>query len=150
MPNGHDFKRFPELTNSQMQFYYFDSPHKQINENFSANVVRVIDGDTVRVKWLERNFDFPIRLSNLASPELNEVGGKASQKWLEQQVLGKEVDIILSKSRVEKWGRLLADIITSGMSMSELSRVNGHGVSWDERERGLLPNFFLELERAKP
>ena len=133
-----------------MQFYDFDSPHKQITDNFSARVVKVTDGDTVRVKWQERNFDFPIRLSNLAAPELNEVGGKASQRWLEQEVLGKEVDIILSKSRVEKWGRLLADIMHMGMSMSSLSVVNGHGVGWDERKRGLLPNFFLELERAKP
>ena len=150
MPNGHDFKRFPELTNSQMQFYYFDSPHKQITENFSAKVVRVIDGDTVRVSWLERDFDFTIRLSNLAAPELNEVGGEASKKWLENQVLGKQVEVVLSKSRVEKWGRLLADVMHAGMSMSSLSVVNGHGVSWDERKRGLLPNFFLELERARP
>ena len=43
----HDFKLFPELTNSQMQIYYWDSPHKQITKNFMAKVLRVKDGDTI-------------------------------------------------------------------------------------------------------
>ena len=37
----HDFINYPELTNNQMNFYYFESPHKQITENF-INVVNVI------------------------------------------------------------------------------------------------------------
>ena len=35
----HDFKAFPELTNSQMDLYYWDSPHKQITDDFDAVVV---------------------------------------------------------------------------------------------------------------
>ena len=54
----HDFKRFPELTNGQMGLYYFDSPHKQIAENFFAKVVKVSDGDTIRVKADFRDFNF--------------------------------------------------------------------------------------------
>ena len=79
---AHDFKRFPELTNSQMNLYYFDSPHKQITESFTAKVVKVTDGDTIRVKWDERDFTFPIRLSELAAPELNERGGVKAQRWM--------------------------------------------------------------------
>ena len=37
----HDFKRFPELTNSQMDFYYDDSPHPQITEDISVRVIKV-------------------------------------------------------------------------------------------------------------
>lgn len=135
---AHDFKRFPELTNSQMQFYYWDSPHKQITEDFTATVTKVIDGDTVRVEWSERDFDFPIRISNLAAPELNEQGGREAQSWLESEVLGEEVFVILSPGRVEKWGRILADIIGKGFSMSEMSKITGHGVAWDERKQGLI------------
>ena len=51
---AHDFKQFPELTNSQMVMYYFQSPHKQITEPFEAKVVKVTDGDTIRVLWAER------------------------------------------------------------------------------------------------
>ncbi len=134
----HDFKKFPELRNSQLQFYYFESPHRQITEDFMGKVVRVIDGDTVRVKWSERDFDFPVRIMNLAAPEINERGGKASKSWLENQILGKEVFVLLSKSRVEKWGRLLADIMHAGMRISELSAMTGHGIQWSEREIGTI------------
>ena len=131
----HDFKRFPELTNSQMQIYYFDSPHKQIMEDFTAKVVKVTDGDTIRVEWAERDFDFPIRIKDLAAPELDERGGKESQRWLESKILGKEVEILLSRQRVEKWGRLLANVIYGGMRMSSESIINNHGVPWKEREQ---------------
>jgi len=139
----HDFKNFPELTNRQMEIFYFDSPHKQITEDFRARVVKVIDGDTVRVKWEERSFDFPIRLANLAAPELKESGGVESQKWLAEKILGKDVDIVLSPERVEKWGRLLAYVIDGGINMSEESRMFGMGQSWNERG-SFIPNFEME------
>ena len=135
----HDFKQFPELTNNQMQIYYFQSPHKQIVEDFVARVVKVTDGDTIRVEVDFRNFTFPIRLSNLAAPELDEEGGIASQRWLSQRILGKTVDVIMTKQRVEKWGRLLADVFVGGMLMSEDIIRNGHGVSWADREGHGVP-----------
>ena len=134
MAHQHDFKRFPELTNSQLDTLYFDSPHKQITEDFRAKVVKVTDGDTIRVEWDERDFDFPIRLANLAAPELDERGGPASQSFLEKEILGEDVDIILTKTRVEKWGRLLAYVINRGLNMGEHSINFGHAVSWNERK----------------
>jgi len=133
MPNGHDFKNFPELTNRQMEFYYFDSPHKQITEPIRAKVIKVTDGDTIRVEWDERDFDFPVRLLNLAAPELKEEGGLDSQRWLASQILGKRVDIVVGKQRVEKWGRLLAHVYHEGFSMNQESVNTGHGVLWEDR-----------------
>ena len=130
----HDFKRFPELTNSQMGDHYFDSPHKQLIEPFRATVINVHDGDTIRVTMDERNFTFPIRLANLAAPELNESGGHESQRWLNGELINFEVDIFPTKSRVEKWGRLLAHIVKDGIDVSEDSIRNGQGVSWDDRK----------------
>ncbi len=129
----HDFKLFPELTNSQMQIYYFESPHKQIVEPIMVKVVKVSDGDTIRVAWAERDFDFPVRFAELAAPEKDERGGLDSQKWLENEILGKEVEILPVKSRVEKWGRLLANVMHLGMDMSALSIDNGHGLTWKNR-----------------
>jgi len=127
-----------------MQFYYFDSPHKQITENFRARVIKVTDGDTVRVTMSERNFDFPIRMADIAAPELNERGGRESQKWLSTQILGKDVEIIINeRNRVGKWGRLLGAVMSGGMDMGELSKVMGHAVSWDERAS---QNLFPKLE----
>ena len=86
----HDFKKFPELTNSQMIFYYFDSPHRQIMEDFSARVVRVIDGDTIRVTTSDRDFDFPVRFANIDAPEIDTREGVESKKWLEDWILKEE------------------------------------------------------------
>ena len=123
---AHDFKKFPELTNSQMQFYYWESPHRQITEDFTAKVVKVIDGDTIRVRWSERNFDFPVRLLYIAAPELDEEGGVRSKKFLDQ-ILKEEVLIRLNPAnRVEKWGRLLGEIIHMGISLNRMSMDLGY------------------------
>ena len=128
----HDFKKFPELTNNQMQFYYFDSPHKQITEGFIADVVKVIDGDTIRVKTNFRDFNFPIRFANINAPELKK-GGLESASWLKSQLLNKEVYIkIDSTNRVGKFGRLIGDIILGGQSMSDLSLMLGYSVPFGQ------------------
>jgi len=138
----HDFKRFPELTNSQMEIYYFDSPHKQITEDFTARVVGVHDGDTIRVEWRERDFTFPIRFANTAAPELNEEGGKQAQQWLEQRLLGKEVEVVLSKQRVEKWGRLLAFVHQGGQDVGDEETNLGLTKTWAQRDEGKIKNAF--------
>ena len=91
MAIGHDFKNFPELTNRQMQVYYFESPHRQITEDIRVKVVKVTDGDTIRVEWNERDFNFPIRIAYLDAPELDETNGERSQKWLSSRILNEEV-----------------------------------------------------------
>ena len=133
----HDFKRFPELTNNQMQIYYFESPHKQIVENFMARVIKVTDGDTIRVTCDFRDFNFPVRLAKINAPEMSE-GGRESKSWLESQIMGAEVEIVPTKARVEKWGRLLANVMHAGMNMSELSLIEGQSIIFGD-ETGLIP-----------
>jgi len=137
----HDFNNFPELTNAQMQFYYFDSPHKQITEDFNAKVVKVHDGDTITVRWRERDFDFPIRFDNLNAPELNEAGGHTAQSWLEERILGEMVDIILSKRRVEKWGRILGAVMHNGMNVGDEEVMLGLAGTWEDRKTGVIPEW---------
>lgn len=142
MPNEHDFKKFPELTNTQMEEFYFESPHKQIVRDFRAKVVKVIDGDTIRVEWEERDFDFPIRFLDINAPEMNEDRGKEVQSWLEAQLLGEEVDIIInSKLRVDKFGRLLGWINHMGMNIGDTMLRNGMVTTFDARNQGKLPNI---------
>jgi len=138
---AHDFKKFPELANSQMDFYYFESPHRQIIESFSAMVTRVKDGDTVQVRWTERDFEFPVRMARIAAPELNEVGGRQSRDWLAEQIEGEEVEIIINPiNRVGKWGRILGDIIHLGQSMSQISMDLGYSGVFGELKPGEFPN----------
>jgi len=142
---AHDFKRFPELTNSQMAFYYFDSPHQQIAEDFWAKVVRVKDGDTIQVKADFRDFDFPIRFSNILAAEMNEEGGKESQSWLESQILGEEVEIVINKkNRVGKWGRLLGQVRHKGFDMGELSIQNDKSTNL-VTEKDPIPQLIIDL-----
>jgi len=138
---GHDFKKFPELRNSQLEFYYMDSPHKQILDDFNAVVVKVTDGDTVRVKADFRSFDFPIRMAAIQAPELNEEGGVESALWLKDRVLGQEVTINIDyNNRVGKFGRIIGDILMGGESMSEASlRDRQSRIFGELKERELPP-----------
>ena len=127
-----DFKRFPELTNAQAVIYYWDSPHKQIFEDFEAHVVKVTDGDSIRVTTDFRNFDFPIRFAYIDAPEMNQ-GGQASKSWLESQILGKDVFIKINpNNRVGKWGRIIGEVMFGGESMSAASLRELHSVPFGQ------------------
>ncbi len=128
----HDFKRFPELTNSQMQFYYFDSPHRQVTEDFHGEVVKITDGDTIWVKWSERKKPIVVRFIDTEAPELDEEGGLESQLWLEKQIMGEYVTVEIDPDlRVEKWGRILGRINFMGMDINEMSIDNGMAVAFE-------------------
>ncbi len=146
----HDFERFPELTNSQMEIYYFESPHKQIVEDFRARVLKVHDGDTITVRTDFRDFDFPVRFLGTNAPELNEPNGDVSQKWLESKILNEEVEILIDKNqRVGKWGRLLGEIFHGGISLNEESIRAGKATEFDNRNEGELPDLNKELNTAQ-
>jgi endonuclease YncB( thermonuclease family) len=141
MGHNHDFKRFPELTNSQLETHYWDSPHKQITEDFRATVVKVTDGDTIRVETDFRDFSFPIRFLDIDSPEEDEVGGKESKDWLTDEILGQEVDIKITSNRVDKFGRLLGHIVSGGLDMGEASLRLGFSNEFGRRKEGELPSL---------
>ena len=139
----HDFIRFPELTNNQMGMYYFDSPHQQIAEDFDAKVLRVVDGDTVRLETSFRDFDFPLRMSNLLAPELNEAGGIRSRDKLKSIIEGQTVEIIINKNnRVGKWGRLLGEVRHKGFDVGEEMIQGGFAIGLDE-ERPAINDLVL-------
>ena len=138
----HDFNKFPELTNNNMDQHYWDSPHKQITDNFDAVVVKVTDGDTVRLRADFRDFDFPMRILYINAPEMNEPGGREAKDHLKNLVEGEEVRIIIQPlNRVEKWGRLLGDIQLEGMRMSQEMLIQGHAVEFDRRDEGKIPSL---------
>jgi endonuclease YncB( thermonuclease family) len=144
-PTEHDFKRFPELTNSQMNEFYFNSPHKQITENFNAQVVEVHDGDTIKVKWIQRDFAFKIRFADTAAPELNEAGGKESQQWLEQRLLNKMVDIQINpNNRVGKFGRLLGTVLQGGQDVGQEETIIGLTSKFGEEQGGKISHELFK------
>ena len=117
----HDFKKFPELTTSQMAIYYFDSPHQQITADFMGRVEKVTDGDTIRLSTDFRDFLTTVRMANINAPEMSE-GGKESKSWLENQIMGEEVLIKINpNNRVGKFGRIIGEIIHMGENMNQAS-----------------------------
>ena len=143
----HDFRKFPELTNEEMQFYYWESPHVQIMEDFEAEVVKVHDGDTITVRTNFRDFDFPVRFLDTNAPELNEKGGHESQAWLENKLLREMVTVSIDRSnRVGKFGRLLGNIIHSGMNVNEESVRMGWATPFDQKNEGKIENINTLLE----
>jgi endonuclease YncB( thermonuclease family) len=127
-----DFDKFPELTNAQLAIYGFDSPHKQITEGFMAEVVKVTDGDSIRVETDFRDFIFPVRLAYINAPELSE-GGAESKSFLENQILGEEVYVKVNpNNRVGKFGRIIGDVFHGGASMSQLALMTGNAFAFGE------------------
>jgi len=136
---AHDFIKFPELRNSQMDQYYWSSPHKQITEDFRARVVKVHDGDTITLKVDFRDFEFPLRFLGIDTPEMN-AGGKRGRDWLKDKILDADVDILINKKqRVGKWGRLLGNVIFGGMDMGEQLIGLGMATTFEGRRPGEIP-----------
>ncbi len=140
----HDFVKFPELTNRQLQEHIV-SPHPQITEDIFVKVVKVIDGDTIRVEWDKRDFDFPVRFLGINAPEMNE-GGKDAREYLKGVIEGEEVLLKIDKTqRVGKYGRLLAKIISLGMDMGDTMIRIGLATSFETRNEGKIPDLNKTL-----
>ncbi len=77
---------------------------------YSAKIVRVIDGDTVVVDidlglsiWKHNEH---IRLEGIAAPELTQAGGKEARDYLKILLpVGTEITLTTKKDRKEKYGR---------------------------------------------
>ena len=137
----HNYQEFPELTNRQIEEFGFTSPHKQITEDFEAEVVKVHDGDTVTLRAAFRDFDFPLRLLDIDAPEMN-AGGETARDWMKNRLLNKLVNIIINrKNRVDKYGRLLGDIIADGMNVGDEELRQGLAIPFTRRREAELPNL---------
>lgn len=144
----HDYNKFPELTNRQINDFGLSSPHFQYTEDFVAKVIKVHDGDTVTLQTKERDFNFPLRLLNIDARELNE-GGKEIGEWLRNRALGKTVDIrINSNNRVDRYGRLLGDLIVDGLNMGEVMLALNLVKTFEGRNDGIIPNSNEVFEIA--
>ena len=141
----HDFKNYPELRKAQLEELQFQSPHKQITENFRATVVKVHDGDTITLEVDFRDFTFPLRLLDIDAPEMN-AGGEEARDWLRQRILNQDVEIKINpKNRVDKYGRLLGYVFHGGLDVGEEELQRGLAVPFTQRREVELPDLNKEL-----
>src|SRR3990167_721271 len=143
----HDFVRFPELSNSEIDEFGFLSPHVQITSDFVGVVVKVHDGDTVRLRVDFRDFDFPLRLSSVDAPELSTgSAGLEARDFLKELIEGELVDVRIDRfNRVEKYGRLLGDGVVGGLNVGEVMVYLGFAVPFGLRRDGNLPDLNKDL-----
>ena len=140
----HDFVRYPELTNTQLKEHIV-SPFPQITENIMVEVIKVIDGDTIKVRWEMRDFDFPVRFLDINAKEMSE-GGEEAKEYLIGVVEGEEVELRIDPNqRVGKYGRLLARIISLGMDVGEMMKNIGLATSFENRNEGKIPDINKSL-----
>jgi len=140
----HDFVRYPELTNTQLQEHIV-SPFPQITADIRVEVIKVIDGDTIKVRWEQRDFDFPVRFLNINAKEMSE-GGEEAKDYLKGVIEGEEVELKIDPNqRVGKYGRLLARIISLGMDVGEMMKRLGYATSFENRDEGKIPDINKSL-----
>ena len=103
-----------------------------VRADFTAKVLRVVDGDTVHVED-EAGKKFKVRLTGIDSPQKNQSYGLASTYHLRELLLNKVV-FLKSKPRkgmpysVDRYKRVLAKIILDGRDVN-LSQVLS-GYAW--------------------
>jgi len=143
----HDYKKFPELTNSQIANFGFSSPHIQITEDFTAEVVRVHDGDTITLRTEFREFNFPLRFLDIDASELNE-GGEEAKQWLKSRLLGQTVQVIIdSSNRVGKYGRLLGKVLHYGLDMGQELLSLGLAKPFGTKKEGQVRDNFYYIPK---
>ena len=145
----HDYKNFPELTNSQLEQFHFSSPHVQITDDFFAEVVKVHDGDTITLRVDFRDFDFPLRLLDIDAPEMSE-GGEVTRDWLKNKILNQEVQVLIDpKNRVGKYGRLLGRIFYLGLDVGQEELYLGLAKPFGKKKEGEVKDlsYFFSLKQ---
>ncbi|WP_457572828.1 thermonuclease family protein [Desulfolithobacter sp.] len=89
---------------------------------FSAKVVGVTDGDTIKV--LHNGQQVKIRLYGIDCPEKGQAYGRAAKKHTETMVAGKLVKI--EPIATDRYGRTVAMVFSSGHNVSESLVSNGY------------------------
>ncbi|KWW11644.1 hypothetical protein AS888_01330 [Peribacillus simplex] len=104
-----------------------DSPvHEEKGETFTAKIVRVVDGDTVKIK-LENGNEETVRLLLIDTPEtvhpskpVQPFGPEASKFTKELMPAGSTVEVETGIGERDKYGRLLAYFYVNGKMVNEL------------------------------
>lgn len=75
---------------------------------YIAKVTRVADGDTLTVRNLDGAVH-KIRLHAIDAPEMKQAGGEQSRNWLTQQVMDRQVKIVVSNT--DRYQRQVAKVV---------------------------------------
>lgn len=102
---------------------------------YDAQVVKVIDGDTVDLLvdlGFHTSLSIRTRLLGIDAPEVSTVSGKIAREELRIYLpVGSSVVVRTSKDPEDKYGRWIAQIEWKGGSISDWMIANHHALPWD-------------------
>ena len=119
-------------------------------EQFLAQVVRVTDGDTVKIVIFE-NVEIRVRLYGIDAPEREQQFGEEATQFL-YEILNEQT-VVIEPIDTDHYGRLIAIIYTQGICINSLLIQNG--LAWvytqycDEPYLSNWNNFQLQAQNLK-
>ncbi len=110
---------------------------------WSGRVTAVVDGDTIRVRGPGQDLPRAVRIEGIDAPEICQSGGDAARQVLRQQVLHRQVTLVVS--RQDEYGRDLATVLLDGEDVGRRLVLEGH--AWSYRFRN-HPGPYAREEQA--
>ena len=96
-----------------------------VAENLTGKVIGVMDGDTIEVLDATKR-PHKIRLEGIDAPEKEQAFGNRAKQHLSDQVFGKQVEVVTSKT--DKYGRNIGKVLINGKD-ANLEQVRA-GFAW--------------------
>lgn len=106
-------------------FSIFASTASCAEETYPAEVIAVLDGDTVLVSRANQQ-PFKVRMADIDAPEREQEYGPASQQSLAELVLRKQVQV--TPKAVDSYGRIVAVITANGRNINQ--ELVMRGMAW--------------------
>lgn len=113
---------------------------------FDAKVVKIIDGDTIKILTSERE-QIKVRLYGIDAPEKKQPYGTAAKRYLSDLIAGKTVQI--EECGKDRYKRVLGIAYLDGKDVNEILVLNGYAWAftkyskiyesqeWQARSKGL-------------
>lgn len=148
----------PRFTQDQQSLgkTWIQCPEQTPDHAFDMTVLRVIDGDSLKVRIAEvylddsnnvtRNHESELRLRDIDAPEFFQRGGQAAKKALERVLKGKNLKAVVLTD-TDYYGRLLATVYLDDRNIS-LEMV-ANGLAWIDTKYNKDQKYWRVLKEAQ-
>lgn len=101
--------------------------------NYKATVLKVIDGDTVKLKidlgycieWISN-----CRLAGINAPEISTEEGVKAKAYL-SSILLSNTELLINSRKLDKYGRPVVELYFNGISINKKLVADGYAVKYD-------------------
>ena len=115
-----------------------------VASEYNATLVRVYDGDTIVARvdiWPRITAEVSIRLRGVQAPEIGWRAGSACEREAAEEAKRFVVSrlparfVVIEVDEGAYPGRVIADVIIDGVSLSDLLLTHGHAIPWNGKGR---------------